>query len=172
MRATSPTYYLSCLLSCLALAVVLGLAGCGAPNVNAGAPAATGSPGSATLNGCKVQQAPANLPPADVILTQSSGSATPTSDFTQHVTVRQGQVIELRLPASIRWGMSTRPSGAILEVRQPESWYDSSYAVCVWRLHAAGVGVTRMNLSGGPVCPPQQACPAYAVIAQYEITVQ
>jgi hypothetical protein len=85
--------------------------------------------------------------------------------------VRQGQLIELRLPATTRWNLSTRPTESVLQVQQPESWYDGTRAVCVWRLSAAGAGTTRMALTGGLVCPPNTACPAIAAIAQYEITV-
>lgn len=158
----------------VALTVLLSfaLASCGG-GLTGGSSGSPGSqqPGSASLNGCKTQQAPSNLPPADVVLTGAGQGSTPTSDFTTHGKVKQGQTLEIHLTATVNWQMSTSPDAHVLQVEDPQSWYDAPDTACVWRMKALGNGETKFEFTGGLVCPPQQACPAIAALARFDITV-
>ncbi|HEX6122026.1 MAG TPA: hypothetical protein VFY89_02645 [Ktedonobacterales bacterium] len=133
-----------------------------------------GTPGSATLNGCALQQGPTGLPPADVLVSQAGiQGATPTPSQELAPTgfaLRRGQAAEFRLSATIQWGV-TQSADGILASPQPQDWYDTTDATCVWRYTAVQPGTVKLSFTGGPVCPPNAGCPAYAAIARYEITV-
>jgi hypothetical protein len=127
-----------------------------------------------TFNGCAVQRTPAGLPAADVVVTLTAiQGATPTPSHDPATTgfaLRRGQVAEIRLTATIQWGV-TQSAAGILASPQPQDWYDAAGAVCVWRYTAAQAGMVKLSFTGGPVCAPNSACPAIAAISQYEITV-
>jgi len=156
------------LITCLAF-----LAACAPLEAISPSPTPSDIPGSPTLNGCGVQQAPANLPSPDVILTWTGMlGKMPIQDVVKKVAVRNGQVIEVQLPASDQWGINAHPGAAILRVEEPQSWYTgAASAECAWRLTAIGAGTTRLDFNGGTVCPPGRRCLGNAVLAQYEITV-
>jgi hypothetical protein len=122
-----------------------------------------------------VQHAPQGLPSADITVTQRAvQGATPSPSqgiATVGFAMRRGEIVEFRLAATIRWGVSMQNS-AILTPHQSNDWYDASGQVCVWRYTAAATGMAHLTFEGGLVCPPNTACPALAAIAQYEVTVE
>ncbi|WIG59693.1 MAG: hypothetical protein OJF49_002440 [Ktedonobacterales bacterium] len=155
------------------LALTLTLVGCGVTSAGSGGAGGSATatsnaaltPGSAALNGCPNTSASgAGLTPPD--LTLRHGGIEP-----QHVTLKTGQTFEIRLEAVIRWGLSARDASAILTPQGPQGWYDASQRECVWRFVAAKAGTAALNFAGGPVCAPRTACPQYARIEQYAITV-
>lgn len=171
------------------LLLTLSLVGCGRTSSGPGYPSQNGgsasptspthgaesTPGSAALNGCSIQQAPTDWPPANVVfLATSAQGATVTAshDMSLHVTVTQQQIIDVRLDATYRWSVTASPSPAVLAMAQPAGWYDATQRQCVWRFTAASTGVTGLQLTGPLVCPPQTPCPALAAIASYVITVK
>jgi hypothetical protein len=145
---------------------LLGMAAC-AP-LGSGSGSANPTPGSADLNGCAAQHAPAGVAgkSADLVVTQGG-------DYTgQPVALRQGQTLEVRLPATINWGMQTRDADGILTTSEATGWYDATLRDCLWRFTAVKAGSVTLNFAGGPVCAPNTACPAIAAVQQYNITVR
>lgn len=154
----------------IGLTILLGSALSGCAGGLTSTPEAA-QPGSPSLNGCQTQQAPTNLAPADVALTGAGSSSTPTSDFTTKGSMKQGQTLDIHLAATVKWQMTTSPSSSILQVMEPQSWYDAQDSTCVWRMQGAGAGNTEVDYTGPLVCPPSGACPAVAAIARFNITV-
>lgn len=152
----------------LPLLLALALASCGGGLTTTPAQPVPGSP---QLNGCQTQQAPTNLAPADVVLTGAGSTSTPTSDFTTHGKMKQGQTLDIHLAATVKWQMSTPPTSSVLQVMEPQSWYDAQDSTCIWRMQAIGTGDTEIDYTGPFVCPPSGACPAIAAIARFNITV-
>jgi hypothetical protein len=127
--------------------------------------------GTASLNGCQVQQAPVIASPANVVATTTEP---PVDDqFMSHIRLRKGQTLELHLVATTRWAQSDTDSIApILALQSPASWYHDADHTCIWRYNATQVGITQLHFSGGLVCPPDMVCAALAIIANYEVTVE
>ena len=125
---------------------------------------------SASLNGCPTQLIPVDPPihPPDVILTQSSDPGT----FVKSVTVTQGESIEIRLPANIRWHLQASDPSQALAVGRPSGWYNSQLLACIWRYSAVGAGQANLDFSGGPVCAADAPCPTIAAVAHYSVTVK
>jgi hypothetical protein len=160
-----------------ALLLALTLSACGIPAApGSSGSAANATPGSAALNGCPARQPPAGWPPADVVLTETTAQgatiATSSNPYTMRATVTHGQIVDVRLRATIQWRVTTAPPANVLRLAQPAGWYDAQHRACVWRYTATASGVAPLSLSGGLVCAPRQACPALAAIASYEITVR
>ncbi|HLV97413.1 MAG TPA: hypothetical protein VKT82_01940 [Ktedonobacterales bacterium] len=148
------------------LLALLCLAAC-APGGN-GSGATTPTPGSADLNGCAAQQPPAGVAgkSADLIVTQGG-------DYTGlPVALRQGQTLEVRLPATIIWRLQQQDAAGILTTNEATGWYDATLKDCLWRFTAVKTGSATLSFSGGLVCPPNAACPAIAAIQQYNVTVR
>lgn len=161
----------------LTIVLVGLLAACGSATnarhggvLNPSAPlAGAATPGSAQLNGCQTQ------PPATFttllpgrILTQSDASQGLSDSI--GLMLHAGQVIEVRLAATIRWGVLMQPEG-ILRVEQPAGLYDPATQLCIWRITALAPGKVTLDFTGGPVCPPRSACPALAMISRFVIGV-
>jgi hypothetical protein len=83
----------------------------------------------------------------------------------------QGQALEVRLPATINWGMQKQDTGGVLTTNEATGWYDANFKDCLWRFAAVKAGSATLSFSGGPVCAPNTACPALAAIQQYNVTV-
>ncbi len=152
----------------LALATLLTVAGCGATsgaaNGSHGSTTATpGSPGigKLTVRGCPGPLGTANDAgtPALVLTNQrKSGNA--------HV----GDLIQVQVPATYRWTHIDASSN--LALQQPAGIQDSSRNVCVWTYRALGAGAASVSLVGGALCEPMQPCPAYAVAANFMISIK
>ncbi len=141
----------------------------GAGHTNGGGATATPSaPGSPMLNGCPAKQPPADLAghPADVIVTQGGGVNSPPVD------VKVGQILEIRLPANVRWKLDIRDPNAILTKNEATGWYDASLKACRWRFTVVKAGQAALLFSGGLVCLPGKACPAIASMAEFTIVAQ
>jgi hypothetical protein len=132
-------------------------------------PTATPAPGSPELNGCPTQQPPAGVAerPADVVV-EPGGS--PIDGM--QVTLSKGQTLEVRLSATVRWGLMIQGDQTMLMAPTPNGWYDASTKSCVWRFRAVGTGTVILSYSGGQVCEPNSACPAIAAVQQYTVTIQ
>lgn len=155
----------------LALAVVL--AACGAAGTSVQSfPTATdtpASPGTAVLNGCTAQHAPATAKTADVVA-QGGGETLQTSG--QTVTLHKGQTLQVQLPATYRWRAAVTDAGAVLKQPSGNGWFDGSLKACVWQFTAIKSGSASLSFGGGPVCSSSSMCPQYAIEQSISITVQ
>lgn len=142
------------------------LAGCGSAASGAGAKvAATPVPGSADLNGCQVQAAGGLLKVPDVKATQD------TTTQPQPISLTKGQVLEIRLPATIRWSLNPTDVSSILNAESAQSLYEASDSSCMWQFTAKASGAIELDFSGGLVCSPGEACPAVARLTSFAVTV-
>jgi|GEM_PF-1421926 len=130
--------------------------------------AAQPTPGSASLNGCPSQQPPPNAAahPADVVVSAGGGADGLV------VSLRMGQTLEVRLSATVRWGLQMQGAATILTASTPNGWYDAILKACVWRFTATGAGSATLIYGGGLVCAPHSQCPTIAAVQDYTVTVQ
>lgn len=141
------------------------LAGCGSAASGAGAKvAATPAPGSADLNGCQVQAAGGLLKVPDVTATQSE-------TLPQPVSLTKGQILEIRLPATVRWSLNPADVSSVLNAESAQSLYEASDSSCMWQFTAKASGAIELDFSGGLVCSPGAACPALARLMSFAVTV-
>ena len=151
----------------IAVVTLLALAGCGsATSAVGGAHTATGTPGKPgvgklTVRGCPGPWGTANDAgsPA-VVLTnqQKSGNA------------RVGDLIQVQVPATQHWTqIDASPN---LALQQPAGVQVSATNVCVWTYRAISAGDASVQLTGGALCEPTRPCPAYAVLADFAITIR
>lgn len=160
------------MLACLVLLLFVAAcspAGGSGTSVGNTAPTATPAPGSPQLNGCPTQHPPAGAQghPADVVVGPGG-----SPEEGMPVTLNMGQTLEVRLAATIRWGLHIQDAGHNLTTDQATGWYDASTKSCVWRFRAVGAGNVTLSYSGGLVCEPNSACPALAAIQQYNVTIR
>ena len=109
----------------LPLLALLCIAACAPGGSGSNSPAPT--PGSAALNGCAAQQPPAGVAgkPTDLVVTQGG-------DYTgQPVALHQGQTLEVRLPATIVWGLQQQDADGILTTNEATGWYDATLRACL-----------------------------------------
>jgi hypothetical protein len=155
------------------LAAMIGLlAACGPSTVGSGgtngsnqASATATAAALASLNGCPSQETPTGIKPADVVLTQNGG-------FDQSASAKQGQILEIRLLATMRWSLATANAGPALAPESPAGWYNRALGACIWRFSANAAGTATLQYTGTPVCAPGSACPTFALAQAYMITVQ
>ncbi len=135
-------------------------------------PTITQTTHNSALNGCQYQP-PASYsgPNPAVILTQaqSSGVGGPLGGGTIAIPVSVGQVVEVKLAAHFQWNF--RFTGQGLQVLDPASVYDPVAKQCLWYFRPQNPGVITINFTGTPVCPPDVACPAIALITSYTLEV-
>jgi hypothetical protein len=173
-----------------------GLVGCGSTIYTAGAGAtsaastsaastfasstkiastATSTPrvvGGAQLNGCPVQQVPANASiRGDVIVSSGAGEAA-FGQGSQQVQLRKGQTLEVQLPAAERWAVIMHAPGQVLTPATSNGWYDPSLSACVWRFTASATGNASLQFAGTAVCAPSTKCPIVAFSEQINVAVQ
>lgn len=165
------SWYLGSALCCLlflALVTACAPAGGGGTAANSTPTATPLVPGSPGLNGCPTQHPPAGrgTQPADVTVTQGSGVNTPP------VTIKNGQTLEVRLPATFRWGLNIQDTDKILKTTDATGWYDATLKACRWRFTALSTGTATLQYVGTMVCAPAQPCPALAIAQDYTIDVQ
>ncbi|GEM_PF-6647330 len=96
----------------------------------------------------------------------------PTPPYAQKVSMRVGQVLEVRLRASARWMLEPLSETNILVALNTKSWYDAQHQACVWRFVAQGNGEAQLSFTGSLICPPYAACPAIAFIESYLVIVK
>ena len=147
--------------------VIWFIAACGAPpNASTSTPPAT--PGSAALNGCPTQQAPpdATSKPADVVANEIANANG------QPVTLKVGQILEVRLSAPKRWGLSLQDSSQILQPDATEGWYNAMLRDCIWRFTAKSAGTASLIYAGGPVCAANTKCPDFVEAQEFDVTVR
>lgn len=151
----------------VALAALLALAGCAsATSAVGGTHTATSTPGKPgvgklTVRGCPGPWGTANdagTPALVLTNQQKSGDA--------HV----GDLIQVQVPATQHWTqIDASPN---LALQQPAGVQDSAKNVCMWTYRAISAGDATVNLTGGALCEPAQPCPAYAVVADFSITIR
>jgi hypothetical protein len=134
-------------------ALALGLAACG------------------TINNCACVASPISPRPTP-ILSPGPGFDVLINDSDRAVSVRVGQRIEVALTQ--RDGMT--PWGPI-RVDQPEVLAPVPTGIVALRGITVAAFVARLagsvsiTSTAGPQCPPNQACPAYAVLFSVNVTV-
>jgi hypothetical protein len=168
-----------------------GLVGCGSTIYTAGAgvtsaastsasstkiaSTATSTPrvvGGAQLNGCPVQQVPANASiRGDVIVSSGAGEAA-FGQGSQQAQLRKGQTLEVQLPAAERWRVVMQAPGQVLTPATSNGWYDPSLRACVWRFTASATGNASLQFAGTAVCAPSTKCPIVAFSEQINVAVQ
>ncbi len=137
------------------------------PSGSSSPPAEQPTPGSASLNGCPSQQPPPGAAnPTDVVVS-SGGGANGLA-----VSLRAGQTLEVRLAATVHWGLQIKDTAHILTASTPNGWYDASLKACVWRFTATGAGSAALIYGGSLVCAPHSQCATIAEAQDYTITVQ
>lgn len=150
-------------LPAIALVATLALAGCG----GAGASTAGGSssappshPGSGlTIRPCTASYNPGGSPA--VVLGGSSAS--------RSASVKQGDMVEVRLDTAHKWQLDQKSLGSVLSAVNTEGASDG--AACVWDFKAQAPGATKVTFSGTPLCDPTQQCPQYVMALTFDITV-
>lgn len=160
------------LVGALLLALAAALAACGTSSSAQSFPTATdipATPGTAQLNGCAAQQAPAAAKTADVVA-QGGGETTQTSG--QPVTLHAGQTLQVRLPATYRWGLAVTDANAILTQPAGNGWFDEGLKACVWQFTAGKAGSASLSFGGGQVCSSSSKCPNLVIEQSFSITVQ
>ncbi len=135
-------------------------------------PTTTQATHNSALNGCQYQP-PASYsgPNPTVVLTQaqSSGVGGPLGGAAIAIPVSVGQVVEIQLAANFHW--NARFAGQGLQLLDPASVYDPVAKQCLWYLLPQNPGIVTINFTGTPVCPPDVACPAIAIITAYTLEV-
>lgn len=160
----------SLVIGCVLLLALLAACAPGASNTasSSNAPTATATTaasGNAGLNGCPTESPPADAgTKADVVVTFTGAEG-------QTVTLTKGQTLEVRLPAAMRWSLSTQGAANVLTPSATNGWYDAGLDNCVWRFVAANQGNATLAFGGVAVCKPKTECPAIAVAQDYDITV-
>lgn len=152
----------------LTLMALVALGGCGAATgastgSHNSATATPGKPGvgKLTVRGCPGPFGTANDAgtPALILTNQSK-----TGD------AKVGDLVQVQVPATYHW-TDVRAS-ANLAIQSPAGVQDSAKNVCVWTYRAVNAGAATVDLTGGALCEPTQACPAYATIADFTVTVK
>ena len=148
----------------LALTLTLAFAGCGA---GAAGPAGTGGAATSTATagaahhpgGTAVRPCPgpygsaSDVHPAPAVLLTTS---TPNRSAAAH----NGDVIQVRLPSTMRWQyMSDRSvTGRTVAVLQPAGIEDNALNLCVWNFTAQGTGSASLVFDGSPECDVKVPC--------------
>lgn len=150
------------------LAALTALAGCGASTGTAnGAPgSATSTPGKPGVGKLTVRGCPGPLGNADDAGTPALVLTNQAKSGEAHV----GDLIQVQVPATQRWNEVKASSN--LALQQPAGVQDGTKNVCVWTYRALSAGSATVNLTGGALCEPNQACPAYAVLADFSISIR
>lgn len=147
----------------IAVAAILALAGCSSTIGSGGSATATPSRpdgGKLTVRGCPGPLGTVNDAgtPALILTNQTRNGET-------HV----GDLVQVQVSASYHW-MDIRASSN-LAVRSPAGIQDSAQDVCAWTFRALSAGAASVHLIGGALCEPNQPCPAYAVLAEFTISI-
>jgi hypothetical protein len=162
--------HLAAMLASVVLVAVL--AGC---DVTAGASGARTTPsGGALERACDGPDGSvSDVGTVGLVLSTSSPMATGTPEVgglqpyvgSAHV----GDIIQVRLPTTNRWNLSTVTEG--LTLLSPSAALDTGHGVCFWNFKAASAGDARIDFVGGALCARGQACPAYARLASFVVHV-
>lgn len=100
------------------------------------------------------------------------GGATPSvtlrnADTNHETPAPVGAVVEIRMDGQHTWSLDTvTPSDALTPVGAQGALQQSE---CVWDFRVARAGVVTVSMVGGALCEPNQACPAYAILAKFII---
>lgn len=155
----------------LSLALMALLAACGATSSTQTFPTATdipATPGTAQLNGCPAQQAPATAKTADVVI---QGNAAPTQADPQPVTAKSGQTVEIDLPATYRWALVQDGDSTLLTAPDTNGWFDTSGKGCIWQFTATKAGSSTLTFAGAQVCSSASKCPNLTTNQSFAVTV-
>lgn len=139
--------------------LVAALAGCGGAGAGRGSVGGTGGVSTnATTSSCGGSQ--------------SSGAVTPTvilrnADAAHVVSAPVGSIVELRLEGLHTWSAPTvTPSGALIKVGAQGV---QEQGACLWEFKVAHAGEAKIMITEGPLCPPNQMCPMYALLVTFTI---
>jgi len=155
----------------LCLALML-LAACGASSSAQGFPTPTdipATPGTAQLNGCPEQTAPASPKTADVVV---QGNGVGVQSEARKVSVNVGQTLEVDLPATFRWALVPSDGKSVLTAPAVNGWFDAGGKGCVWQFTAAKAGSATLTFGGGQVCPSASTCPDAVTEQSFDVTVR
>lgn len=153
----------------LACASCMLLAGCGAS-----AGAANGSHGAATATATQGRPGVGKLtvrgcPGPFGTSTDAGSPRLVLTNQTKSGDAHVGDLVQVQVPATYRWSQVDASSN--LALQQPAGVQDSAKNVCVWTYRALSAGAATVQLTGGALCEPTQPCPAYAVVADFSISV-
>lgn len=143
--------------------------GTAAPETPTAAAVATttlgGTPG-ALANGCPEQQAPASAgTKPDVAVGNQFGG-------TGSASLAVGQLLEVRLGASLRWTLTLSDPTHVLAPVDHNGWYDPGQNTCVWRFTGQTPGTVTLVYGGRPICEPDKACPQFVIASDFTVTVK
>jgi hypothetical protein len=126
-------------------------------------PGAPGGPGGGTT----VKPCPGVLSAAETKPTITLTVANAYKTTQAHV----GDVIEVRLSAKMQWSQPTIGTAGVLTALQPQGGMDEQTQTCQWLFAAAKPDTVKLEFTGGPLCEPNVACPAYAEVEQFTLQI-
>lgn len=160
--------------------LALVVAGCGATTARPGAasqptPTATAQP-THPGQGLGVRPCPgqwasaADTATGAVILTDKTPIAsTPTLPPTRAASAHVGDRIQVRLPASVHWGLRNTTGG--VTPLDPQGGEDAQLGVCFWNFTATAAGDATISFAGTPICDANGPCPQWARAETFTIHV-
>lgn len=155
----------------LVFALTVLLAACGTSTIAQSFPTATdipATPGTAQLNGCPEQAAPATARTADVV---AHGSGVTSQTDAQPIAVKVGQTLEIDLPATYRWALVLTDEKSTLTAPTANGWFDAGGKGCVWQFTATKAGSATLTFGGGQVCSSASKCPDLTAEQSFSVTI-
>ncbi len=70
-----------------------------------------------------------------------------------------GDLIQIRLPASVHWGLQRATGVSPLD---PQGGEDDTLGVCFWNFRAAAAGDATISFTGTAICNTAGPCPLWA----------
>ena len=171
------------LLGAVCLLGALALGGCGASTTGVGG--GPGNSGGANPGGPRL---PVGSPTASeggpitgttvrpCVGRDVAPAKTPTIVLTvknshQTTQARVGDVIEIELPAKMRWNSPTVPANGTLTPLQPQGGMDEQTQTCRWVYEASAAGTAKLGYTGICRCESNSPCPAIAEDEEFTIQV-
>lgn len=155
------------LLACAACVALLALAACG---VTAGAsPSGTKGPSTAqplighvAVRPCTGTYAVAGAKAPSLVLTLQTPN--------QAGAARVGDVVQVRLPITHHWSLTSVPSG--LQLVGPPAQQDAQLDVCFWNFKVGKAGTFVLTFTGATPCDPKvTSCQPSSVTARFSLSV-
>ncbi len=89
----------------------------------------------------------------------------------QEITARQGERVEIRLPATNRWSVTMRTDDGVLQPIEPQGEIDEQRNERVWHYLAALPGNAVLMFAGRGIPHPGRKTPHFVIGRTYSVTV-